>query len=921
NENHVVVDGDDDKAKRDIPSANDHSFCSIRGACAAAASEGCSYGSNFCFRFATRFQSQQQSTANSRKASTSIRKTVDEEANTTSKATKSDDHEDEWDFNVVPMGGPTEAASFDCVSMGKGEGVQPGTLVELFGKESFGSIAATLSSRLAAVAETKNGLVVSTSSIVLREIMGMNLSPSTTISSLEEALDLKSIANPQRPQEMQDYITTMSSRSRLQRLQKALHRGAKCEAQEANFSENHGCDGDLSWLLPALGSVRCDSPIEQSAAASAVPPTRLAFGLLLVHAMAMGEKVTNEDRPLLNSDLVFHVLQWMYQDGESAPDLRALAHAFTSRPQIDTLKSENQSPCKLPTIAPSETAASESEDGRVDSESLTGYTPPVYIQQFEKELEEATDLTASFVDAHIRTNFIDYDSDDDGLEKETTRLSFVEREIFEELELVVVETSMENYRKHSTKNVLKEDNGALNTRMASSAMYHAILAMSSNSSTDEDGSTLAASESTFDVQETRNAVFSAIQRIQGHIPVADHGIQLSLDQVQQKILNDLSQLDSSSMPYTSSREISERSEDSLLIEVPMNASSVSDMSFDAQLDNLDAEGTKAARKEWQAVLDECDSIPMLSNASRERKRFSGSGRSGQSEGECSPEMKEYPSLMDTTASSDSMQESLSIHDRYHETTDLGNDSIHPFASVNKMPKISNDEDDTASHSEILNERIRKTIWDSLLGVNPRKSSTLLTEKSMENDWSDQGKFKLPHNLDPVEQGRTTPRKPSLIIGSTSRAAYQADPDPGLVSQCRRIKDKGRKIERLRHVPVPEIHFEAIPHEISDLPLPGGGLYSEPTRIAATCPTQRDTMIYDNKVFSAVPNIDDPVWSMSPKLHAFSESSETPAGSGGWSLSPNLTPLASDASIEMKPARKKGEIAELKQSFTEDSNLL
>jgi hypothetical protein len=837
---------------------------------------------------------------------------------------------DEWDFNVVAVGGPNGVQSSEISEEKKQcQGV---VVVEVLGEES---VTCRTSNDLPFIGQEEMQVVMSTTSLTLREILGINLSPPTRTSRLQKALSMKN-AIRQRYEEIEeikeDHTPMATLRPRLQRLQRALHRGKVAPSPspiihqkkegDNNNSDVHVLNRRSFRMRRIFQSQNVTKQMEHSLA-TCVSPLRIAFGLILVQAIAMGEgeSLSDDCMTTLNSDWIFHLLQWTYQNSNRTQMLIAWAHAFANR-QIH-LSSSIRLSSEIPTISGASSGTSD-EDEEIDDGYFADYTPPVYIQEFERNLDEATDLTVSFVNAH--NNDTDYDKDDDGLTEEVNKLPVVEQEISKELTRVAVNPNATMHQKVKPRTSSKDAEVKTKGRQVMDPVYNIILTLSSDSnSSDQEGSSLEVTEGTFDVHETRKAVLNAIQRLQGQYPTNEHhGVQKSLEQVQQKILNDLLQLDDLSTPYSSTHQSSEGSKETHIIEVPTNLTNISELSLEtSSVDSTCAEDLKHLQEEdQQGMPEECESIPMVNTTSYENKEISSSVKHQRSTGDYSPEVKEYPSLMDTSASSDSIQESVHFRDRPEKSIILG-DGCHEIHSKNKTKYFVNstsEEDLSISASQNLNQRKRKTIWGSLLGANSRKKAAEhLYQRQMDDDWVEQRNIAGPGNLDEVECGRTTPRKPSLLLGSTSRSAFQQKREPDLVSK-QQNNPEIKPGEKHCTAPVQEIHFEDIPHDISDIPFAGGGLGGELAHVTLNRRLQGDTRdeYNDQGHFKSVAS---PVWSMSPKLQSFSAKSNEITPSQGWSLSPNLTSLESDASAEKEHERPSSRERDLAHSWTEDSNLL
>ncbi len=199
---------------------------------------------------------------------------------------------------------------------------------------------------------------------------------------------------------------------------------------------------------------------------------------------------------------------------------------------------------------------------------LSDYIAPKYVQTFLKNLDEATDLTPDYINAHNRT---EVQNDDDGMIVELSNLYFVEIEIEKELkeiddkhaakfagekpgEKILVEMEIETKLMeigddHAAELPVEKPEDKIPTDLANTgrttatdAFYNAVVAMACDISTDSDGdnSSEESRESTFDVQNARATVLQLVNQIQSQLPqTALDDTPQALPQVQQKIMNDL----------------------------------------------------------------------------------------------------------------------------------------------------------------------------------------------------------------------------------------------------------------------------------------------------------------------------------------------------------------------------------------------
>ena len=176
--------------------------------------------------------------------------------------------------------------------------------------------------------------------------------------------------------------------------------------------------------------------------------------------------------------------------------------------------------------------------------NLSGFIVPEYIENFLMSLDQATDLSQDFVNAHIRTeldNYEDDDDDNDGMSEELRNLRCVEKDIGKEFIEIDAQYAVQFFPDKVDSNDVESMYSALATR----AVYNVLLTMSSQSS-DEEGNETG---TTFDVQNTKASAAEIMNRIHKQLPsYTCESTAQNLPQVQQKILNDLFALSQSSSP-------------------------------------------------------------------------------------------------------------------------------------------------------------------------------------------------------------------------------------------------------------------------------------------------------------------------------------------------------------------------------------
>jgi hypothetical protein len=176
---------------------------------------------------------------------------------------------------------------------------------------------------------------------------------------------------------------------------------------------------------------------------------------------------------------------------------------------------------------------------------LSGFIVPEYIKNFLMSLDQATDLSQDYVNAHNRTKLDNCedgnDDDNDGISEELRNLRCIEKDIGKEFIEIDAQYAVQFFPDKIDPNDVESMYSTLATR----AVYKVPLTMSSESS-DEEGSEV---DTTFDVQNTKASVAETMHRIHKQLPSHTcESTAQNLPQVQQKISNDLFTLSQSSSP-------------------------------------------------------------------------------------------------------------------------------------------------------------------------------------------------------------------------------------------------------------------------------------------------------------------------------------------------------------------------------------
>lgn len=321
----------------------------------------------------------------------------------------------------------------------------------------------------------------------------------------------------------------------------------------------------------------------------------------------------------------------------------------------------------------------------IESSLNETFVLPAHILAFDRALEEATDLTEAYINAHNTnsTSLVDYDDDDnDELAKEIERLTRVEEELGQLLCMADID-SRENEDQYLFGVRRDPDGHTFGVEVeAMNAIFQAIFEMPSDSESgnEEESSSLEKTESSFNVEDARKAVDTVMQRLKNEIPANGLKTLANLEKIQSKMKGDLLLLN-----HTTSPTCNLGIEDAVCFDIGLSTSSVSELTLN---EVLHASST-SSKKECMIAQD----------CKKPRTPKNQSGGNIASEGSpyhSAPALKTTINLVDTT--------------RAINANTLT--QIRPVQGDNLFS--SPDESNNTLGSSKQSWRRCRTIWDSLL---------------------------------------------------------------------------------------------------------------------------------------------------------------------------------------------------------------
>lgn len=525
---------------------------------------------------------------------------------------------DLWDDNQnlekcddedVPVGVPGASSYINLVN-GRGENLFLGMLIECVEDTTIPGFS---EAALTAYPNGRKDCIMSTTSIVLRDTLGVNMSVETRTARLTKALESRKGKSPILDKDLEDshssdtgpvtptndaVLFNVTTKTRQSRLSKALHRGRGNNDKE--FSTNNDDDirssndrmasranvmkHRIARVTKILRSRRYVSEEERARNEGQLALFRLALTMFLFRFMSKTHKhLTYLYGPLVAFDTSaktsFNLLM----------DVVWLLMQYFNRDRIQDNDSVEISELEI------EDTSTDLDSGLVELEKVweidefPAYIPPPFVQEFVKEVDELTDLTADYINAHSSIPINDKISDDDGMEEELFNLKWIEEELRRDilaarLDIDELFSSEQLYKVRPETN-LAVDSDRAESGTATHSLYQNVFAIKSNTNNDDDDRSSTETESTFDVQETRRAVLETVERIQAQLPPTHH-LTESLPMMQRKLMNDLMLLSGASTKQSSTSNPSEENCYSIVVG-PETA--LSSMTFGASYVSIDSD--------------------------------------------------------------------------------------------------------------------------------------------------------------------------------------------------------------------------------------------------------------------------------------------------------------------------------------------
>ncbi|KAG7350522.1 hypothetical protein IV203_009882 [Nitzschia inconspicua] len=310
---------------------------------------------------------------------------------------------------------------------------------------------------------------------------------------------------------------------------------------------------------------------------------RVSTLLLMIQVMKMAQVISKESTKhvdLDQSDCLFYLLMWVSNKNISL-DLLLRGTLFLAMQHPES--SQRVQPEEGDSISYDESSVSSTSELLLHQFSLPetflgDFVLPDYIASFDRFLDESTDLTAHYVDAHkesLPSLRHDDDTDDDGMTEEVLKLESAEEEVRIAIEKAQTEDDLgQDANKQSSCRFEHSDEA-----LVMDQVFNAILAMSMDSDSDgEDVSSIAETESSFNVQDARRAVETVIGRLKDLTPTNGSDTLEILSKIQDKMMRDLLLLSRASNQPTCPN--SDEREETVWVEIGLTTSWVSALTLD-----------------------------------------------------------------------------------------------------------------------------------------------------------------------------------------------------------------------------------------------------------------------------------------------------------------------------------------------------
>jgi hypothetical protein len=556
----------------------------------------------------------------------------------------------EWDFTVEPVGGPINLAR--GYERNRSQNMLVGSIPDA--ATNLGMVKHVNLSRLGNKKKEK-GLVMSSVSIVLRKRFGINMTLPTRLVMLRRALLTRRSRFVASKAIFDDSAELMvpSSRARRFQIRRALYQGKK----EASLTRTR-----------IFGGLNCGDK-------ESVLPHRMLYGLMLMHAMGLINEIDCSPKlvPRANQNC-----RDQKKDSNGLP-----LEAMRSTPTI-------------PSLTDSSTCESQIVDIDKD-ELLLDFVPPGYICNFEHALEETTDLSATYVNAHNSSKLsVAQELDDDNMEKELANLESIELILRCDLEL-----SAESWINASdqSRDRSEEPLTGYPRPEAVLSLHNSTHGLSSDINVISDDVSLDWTESSFDVQDARRAVLSVMKRLKGQIPVHRQSILEKLGKMEERLLDDLDLISRGSpllhVPY----QVSDAPVLPKWLEVCHSTSSISELTLMYASEWQPSECNEVLSEHWRSPLEQKKSTPTPRTPSALNEVKPKSGDDIQAGGS--------PGLF---------KSSRSTNDASNRDMDFSDKKKQECSRPSYAIDCEN------SNSHILHWRKRRSIWGSLLTSTEYKAN-------------------------------------------------------------------------------------------------------------------------------------------------------------------------------------------------------
>ncbi|KAG7357350.1 hypothetical protein IV203_002038 [Nitzschia inconspicua] len=593
-------------------------------------------------------------------------------------------NENQWDFALEPIDGPFAKSNSD-LSIKAGNVEVQGIYLEngCHSSDPTNSVP-TITHPTSPYPQremcVKNSTVSSTST-VLRNNLNLNLSLQTRRPMLQRALGSKTTSRP---------IDT--SKALLGQKVTGSESKRTCTLR-ARYMRRHAKKG-VAQKPNAL-------VLKKDVTGANMEFARVSTVLLMIQVLKMAQVISKEPTKhddLDQSDCLFYLLMWVSNKNASL-DLLLRGTLFLAMQHPET--SRRVQPEEGDSISFTESSISSTSELLPDQFSspetfLGDFVPPEYIASFDRFLDESTDLTAHYIDAHkesLPSLRHDDDTDDDGMTEEVLKLESAEEEVRIAIEKAQTEDDLgQDANKQSSCRFEHSDEA-----LVVDQVFHAILAMSMDSHSDgEDLSSIADTESSFNVQDARRAVETVIERLKDLTPTNGSDTLKILSKIQDKMMRDLLLLSRASNQSTCPN--SDEREETVWVEIGLTTSCVSALTLDDEFqlpeNNRDDNPEEVQDKPFGSCLKTKETKELL----RKSQNLLGVENVGEIQ---------YARVVERSTADE----------RRMPGDCEGNEIINKFGCVpDEVGKESSNGNNTGISDHSCYWRRQPTVWDSLLSA-------------------------------------------------------------------------------------------------------------------------------------------------------------------------------------------------------------